>query len=509
MRLSELLHYNDILIQCHDNPDADALASGYALYWYFSRMGRRVKFIYRGKNRIQKSNLLIMLAKLDIPITYEPNLEQHPKGLLITVDCQYGQRNVSKIEAKDVAVIDHHQKSSELPPLSEIRSNLGSASTIVWDMLRDEDFDVNRNPLLATALYYGLYTDTNKFSEISHPLDKDMRDELIINKSTIVEMSNSNISLDELKITGNAILNYEYFDDDHYLIINSQPCDPNILGVMSDFSLETAGVDVCLSYYVSPLEIKFSVRSCVREVHANELAAFLASNIGGGGGHIFKAGGTISPEKLIIARSDLSTEAKGDLDVLASSYLHARMREYYDMYEIIYAKKTVLDNTGMKKYEKVPQEFGYVKLREVFPVGTQITIRTLEGDIDVAIDRSMYLMIGITGEIYPITSEKFKKSYKPLSDKFDKTFEYEPTIKNSITGEKKSVMGYVRHAVSRGHACIYARPLDKCVKLFTSWDDEKYYSGDIGDYIAYREDDQKDIYIIKNSLFDQLYRPVE
>ena len=31
MKLSELLKYDDIVIQCHDNPDADALSSGYAL----------------------------------------------------------------------------------------------------------------------------------------------------------------------------------------------------------------------------------------------------------------------------------------------------------------------------------------------------------------------------------------------------------------------------------------------------------------------------------------------
>ena len=41
MRLSELLDYNDIVIQCHDNPDADALASGYALFWYFKKMNKK------------------------------------------------------------------------------------------------------------------------------------------------------------------------------------------------------------------------------------------------------------------------------------------------------------------------------------------------------------------------------------------------------------------------------------------------------------------------------------
>ena len=64
MRLSELLSFNDIVIQCHDNPDADALASGTALVWYFAQKGKKARFIYRGNNQLQKSNLIIMLSEL-------------------------------------------------------------------------------------------------------------------------------------------------------------------------------------------------------------------------------------------------------------------------------------------------------------------------------------------------------------------------------------------------------------------------------------------------------------
>ena len=39
MRLSDILKYNDIVIQCHDNPDADALASGFALYTFLKANG--------------------------------------------------------------------------------------------------------------------------------------------------------------------------------------------------------------------------------------------------------------------------------------------------------------------------------------------------------------------------------------------------------------------------------------------------------------------------------------
>ncbi len=35
MRLSELDRFETVTIQCHDNPDPDALASAFGLYKYF------------------------------------------------------------------------------------------------------------------------------------------------------------------------------------------------------------------------------------------------------------------------------------------------------------------------------------------------------------------------------------------------------------------------------------------------------------------------------------------
>ena len=198
MQLKDFLKYEHIVIQCHDNPDADALASGYALKWYFEQnhKSKNVKFIYRGRNEIQKSNLLIMVKELEIPIEYAPFIAEEPE-LLITVDCQYGEKNVTKTAAKHVAIIDHHKKAVDTPSgMSNIRSDVGSCSTVVWDMIKSEGFDPNENRLVATALYYGLFSDTNKLSEVSHPLDRDMMDALIYNKSVVTSMVNSNISLD-------------------------------------------------------------------------------------------------------------------------------------------------------------------------------------------------------------------------------------------------------------------------------------------------------------------------
>lgn len=495
MKLSDLLNYDDIVIQCHDNPDADALASGYAIHSYLTEHGKLPRFIYRGRREINKNNIKKMIKDLEIPISYEPDFSEEPE-LLVTTDCQYGQSNVTCGKAKNVAVIDHHQVNGELPELKEVRSRLGSCSTVVWDMLREEGYNVNSNMNLATALHFGLYTDTGKLTEISHPLDRDMLDALITDNDLIRQLSLSVISLDELKITGKAILGFEYFKERSALIIEAEECDPTILGVMSDFALETEDVNICVAFYKTSQQIKFSVRSCTKEAHANELAEYISDGLGGGGGHLFKAGGFLFTEKV---------------EEDPKKLIRDRIDRYFKKFKIIYAKDTVLDSTDMKVYEKLPVEVGTVKLSMLYPVGTPVEIRTLEGDINVFVESDTYLMIGVEGEIYPIREAKLKSSYAPSGSSYNKSFEYSPTIKNTLTGEKKTVIEYADAVIGVGKTKIMARPLgeNEYVKLFTAWDNEKYYSGKPGDYIAYREDDVHDIYIIQKDLFSLLYKPAE
>lgn len=498
LTLSELLKYDDIVIQCHDNPDADALASGFALRWFFEKKGKEARFIYRGSKKIRKSNLVIMVNELEIPVCYEPNYSHKPE-LLITVDSQYGQRNITMTPAETIAVIDHHQVTEKLPALSEVRSNMGSCATIIWDMIREEGLDISQEPNLQTALYYGLYSDTNRFAELSNPLDRDMVESLRIRESVVKLMNNSNISMAELEITGRAIIGYDYFDSDKCMILQAEPCDPNILGVISDFSLETENVDVCVAYYVTPEEVKFSVRSCVREVHANELAGFIAENIGGGGGHMYKAGGVIHPEKLPEHDPD-------DLKKNVSSLIKERLLAYYDRYEIIYASTQEADITGMRRYGKIPVEMGCVRLTDMYPVGSLVDVRTMEGDIQVKIEEDTYLMIGIEGEVYPIDRKKMERSYRFLDHPYTHEFEYEPSIKLTLGGERKAVIPYAKAVISTGQSYIYARPVDKYIKVFTKWDEENYYSGEPGDYLAVREEDLTDIYRIRKDLFPRLYK---
>ena len=207
---------------------------------------------------------------------------------------------------------------------------------------------------------------------------------------------------------------------------------------------------------------------------------------------MLKAGGTIKPDLLTKPAKEVFKE---------------RLALYYDTYLVIYAKDTTLDTSKMTRYSKIQQMMGVVKLSDVFPVGTHINIRTLEGDVDTVIDEEAYLMIGVEGEIYPISEQKVKSSYEFTSFRYTREFEYEPRIRNSGTGEIKYVLPYAKTVRSLGTSIIFAKPLEQPVKLFTAWTEDKYYSGRVGDYIAVRADDEHDIYIINKDIMDKSYKP--
>lgn len=499
LHLKDLLGFSDIVIQCHDNPDADALASGFALKWYLEKNGKKPRFVYGGKFPVQKKNLVLMMEELKIPAEFVTELKK--PELLITVDCQYGESNVTKFEADNIAIIDHHQVSGEIPEMSEIRSNYGSCSTVICELLKKEDIDYNSDENIATALYYGLMTDTNGFAEVSHPADRDLRDFAKYNVTNIILFKNSNLSREELKIAGDALNSAKYNDKYLFSIVEAQPCDPNILGVISDMLLEVDSVETCLVYSILPFGVKISVRSCVKEVKASELAGVIAEGFGGGGGHIVKAGGFLKKDLIEKAGIPYETEALNKL-------MQERMIGYFDTSEIIIAGEYAEDVSKLNRYIKKEVPVGYVDVSEFAEPGRKISIRTLEGDVDVMVTDDFYVIINIEGEIYPCKKEKFKRSYTMVDTKYEFPGEYPPTVVDIESGKRYEIVPYAKTAIAGGGDGIYARQLDHRVKVFTSWDPDKYYLGLPGDYLAFRQDDPMDVYIINQNIFKESYKQV-
>lgn len=291
MYLKQFEEFDTICIQCHDSPDADTIGSGFGLYSYFKDLGKEVHLIYSGIHKITKPSLRIMVEQLHIPIEY---VEKLPAcDVLITVDCQYQGGNITVFDAKRVAMVDHHPVCVEVDESCCIRSKYGSCATVVWKLLQEMGYDVNKKMNVATALYFGLFTDTGHLSEIFYEADKEMRDSLIVDREIMEHMINSNLSREELEIAAEALSNYFYDEKYRFAVLRTSPCDPNLLGVISDLVNQVSTIDTCIVYNETSIGYKLSLRSSLQNCEASGMALAIAKDIGSGGGHTNKAGGFI------------------------------------------------------------------------------------------------------------------------------------------------------------------------------------------------------------------------
>lgn len=506
MRLCDLEAYNKITIQCHDNPDADALASGFGLYCYFSAKGIDTRLVYSGKNTIQKANMLLMIEKLNLPVEYIPRNAENPyraEGLLITVDGQYGAGNVSKILADEVAIIDHHKEEIKDVKFSRIESQYGSCSTLVWIMLREMGYQ-NFDKRLSTALYYGLYMDTNMFAEISNPVDMDMRDSLEFDKSLISRFRNSNLSLQELEIAGLAMIRTTYNSDYRFAMVHAKKCDPNIMGIISDFLLQVDEVDTCVVFNEEYDGYKFSVRSCIEEVSANELAAYLSQGIGSGGGHSEKAGGFISLK--------LYEETNPTLN--AAGYFNNRMTGYFDAHEIIHTDDFEAPVDEMLLYSQKAVEEGYIRLADYMPVGSTALIRTEKGERMVEVQEDNYMVLTWDGEVDFLEEAQFAQRYEAREEKSElrewkERGIYIPKIK--AQGQKKAMLvtDCAKVCVPQNEILVYAKKLDKTVKVFAPKNQGKYVLGRPGDYLLVQKDNLKEVSVVRQETFEMGFEPAD
>lgn len=498
MKLSHLNKFNQIVIQIHDNPDADAIGSGYAIYKYFLQKGKDVRLVYGGENELSKSNVKLLVSELNIPVEHVRELE--PPELLITVDCCYGEGNVQRFEARNVAVIDHHNTGRFSDEMTEIRSNLVSCATVCYALLSAEGYDVNKDISVATALYYGLYMDSNQLSEIRHPLDNDMIDFLKYNKSLINRLKNANFSLSDLEIAGKAVaFNNRFMDKYRTGIISSPPCDPNILGLIGDLVIQVDTIDVCVIYSENQSGYKLSVRSSTLEVAANELAIFLTDRIGNGGGHFGKAGGFIS-------RASFN---KAYPDTELADYFCKKTEEYFDGFDTVYYSSLPCSPDDFKTYRKKSNIYGYVKTTDVFKKGTEYVIRTLEGDAVITAEDNIYIMIGTVGEAYPIEKVQFEKKYQPVEGEYSGDFDYTPTAINIEENISLDLMPYAHACKPVSSSLILAKPVEKYTKVFTKWDYDGYMTAKEGDMLSCPVGDMEDVYVIKRDIFNSTYELVK
>ena len=166
--LRRSLRQGPVCITTHDNPDPDALASGKAMRQLITgTWGIPTSLYYNGLvGRAENRAMLELLTPEWRQFDNTRDLSMDFSAAVF-VDCQPGTRTSLPLEPDfPLIVIDHHSSpegQTRQPVYADIRPHVGSTVTMAFQYLEAAHVDID--PILATAMFYGLRADTNGLSK--------------------------------------------------------------------------------------------------------------------------------------------------------------------------------------------------------------------------------------------------------------------------------------------------------------------------------------------------------
>ncbi len=283
-----------ILIVCHNNPDPDTIASAAALKSIFIHTSKsKVTICYGGVIGRAENRQLTRRLKIDMIPIGEIDFREY--SVICMVDTQPGTGN--NLMPKDIIpdiVIDHHplRNITRTCPFIDVRPRYGSTSTIMTEYLRELDLKIDK--MYATALFYGLKTDTNGLLRSTSKADLEAFNYLFpkIAPKTLASIENPRIPKSYFLKFADGINNSIQYGD----VIISQMGrlhNPDIAAEMADFLLRMENIhwSLCIGEYCDDLVM--SVRTSRKGRRAGRVVLRVLRGLGTGGGHEKAAGGRV------------------------------------------------------------------------------------------------------------------------------------------------------------------------------------------------------------------------
>jgi len=172
--LSRVAGKGPVLILTHDNPDPDALAAGKALSFLFKEAwGIPSRLIYSGL--VARAENQAMLNHLTPEWEYSeklPDLKDYSAVAQVDTQPGAGNNRLNTVQPAHI-VIDHHNPVREMMDgisYADVRTDIGATVTMLYQYL--DVAQLQPDPFLATAMFYGLKTDTRGLSRGASPADE-------------------------------------------------------------------------------------------------------------------------------------------------------------------------------------------------------------------------------------------------------------------------------------------------------------------------------------------------
>ncbi|MEW6386032.1 MAG: DHH family phosphoesterase [Thermodesulfobacteriota bacterium] len=284
-RLYQLFSHEDRLLILID-ADPDSIASALALKrLLWRRLSGCVISHVRPITRPQNERMVRLLG-----IRSTPFAEVHPEDFnrLALVDSQPGHHAAFADRSYDL-IIDHHPRLPESQAhLVDIRPEYGATASIMTEYLRAAR--IKPSLKLATALYYGIKTDTANFERPA--IEADMRAfHYLFNftrRALVRRLEFAELTLPMLKYFQEGLRRFRQRHHRAYVFLGAVP-NPDVLVILADFFLRLEEIHWTIVGGIFEDNLVVIFRNDGLRKNAGRLAELAFGKLGSAGGHAASA----------------------------------------------------------------------------------------------------------------------------------------------------------------------------------------------------------------------------
>jgi nanoRNase/pAp phosphatase (c-di-AMP/oligoRNAs hydrolase) len=281
-RIRQLLGAKDrvgILLQ--DDPDPDALASGLALRALLGRTKPTAPLLTFGAITRPENVAMIRALEMEVEHVTPDDLRRFDALALVDVQPTFFEETLPEV----AVVIDHHPEAKGWrAAFKDVRPTYGATATIMTEYLRAADVKITER--VATALFYGIKTDTLHLERGGTRADMEAFAYLfeLANHNVLRRIEHPELPLDALDALGDALTHRVIIGN--ALFAHLGPVSrPDLIPQFADLCLQVKGIEWSVVSGLTGDELHISVRNVGYIRAAGEVVKEAFGELGSAGGH--------------------------------------------------------------------------------------------------------------------------------------------------------------------------------------------------------------------------------